>query len=118
VRQPVGFDGAAGGEQRLGVRGDRMPAGEDQRRLVRGLGDRPEQAQCGVEVALRLVRQGEQDHRPDPGGVEQVEIWSDAAQVRLTGDTLFLLRFPDGWRVSAAACRPQGEAPYQCEVQG
>jgi hypothetical protein len=55
---------------------------------------------------------------PDPGAVEQVEVWSDAAQVRLAGDTVFLLRFPDGWRVSAAACTPQEEAPYRCEVRG
>jgi hypothetical protein len=55
---------------------------------------------------------------PDPGAVEQVEVWSDAAQVRLAGDTMFLLRFPDGWRVSAAGCTPEEEAPYQCEVQG
>ena len=55
---------------------------------------------------------------PDPGAVQQVEVWGDTAQVRLAGDTLFLLQFPDGWRVSAAACTPQGDAPYQCEVQG
>jgi hypothetical protein len=55
---------------------------------------------------------------PDPGGVQQVEVWGDAAQVRLAGDTVFLLRFPDGWRVSAAGCTSQEEAPYQCEVQG
>ena len=55
---------------------------------------------------------------PDPGAVEQVEIWGDAAQVRLAGDTLFLLRFPDGWRISGAGCTPQGDTPYRCEVQG
>jgi hypothetical protein len=55
---------------------------------------------------------------PDPGVVQQVEVWSDAAQVRLAGDTVFLLRFPDGWRVSAAGCTPEEEAPYECEVQG
>jgi hypothetical protein len=55
---------------------------------------------------------------PDPGGVEQVEVWSDVAQVRLAGDTVFLVRFPDGWRVGAAGCTPEEEAPYQCEVQG
>ena len=55
---------------------------------------------------------------PDPGAVQQVEVWSDAAQVRLTGDTVFLLHFPDGWRVSAAGCTPQEGAPYQCEVRG
>jgi hypothetical protein len=55
---------------------------------------------------------------PDPGDVQQVDVWGDAAQARLAGDTLFLLQSPDGWRVSAAGCTPQGEAPYQCEVQG
>ena len=55
---------------------------------------------------------------PDPGAVQRVEVWSDAAQVHLTGDTVFLLRFPDGWRVGAAGCTPRGEAPYDCEVQG
>ena len=55
---------------------------------------------------------------PDPGAVQQVEVWGDAAQVRLAGDTVFLLRFPDGWRVSAAGCTPQEGAPYQCEVRG
>ena len=55
---------------------------------------------------------------PDPGAVEQVEVWSDGAQVRFGGDTLFLLHFPDGWRVSAAGCAPREGAPYDCEVQG
>jgi hypothetical protein len=55
---------------------------------------------------------------PDPGPVEQVEIWDDAAQVRLAHDTLLLLRLPDGWRISGAGCTPQGDAPYRCEVQG
>jgi hypothetical protein len=54
---------------------------------------------------------------PDPGAVQQVEIWGDTAQVRLDDDTLFLLQFPDGWRVSAAGCAPQEDAPYRCEVQ-
>jgi hypothetical protein len=55
---------------------------------------------------------------PDPGAVAHVEVWGDTAQVRLAGDTLFLLRFPDGWRVGAAGCTPEGDAPYRCEVQG
>jgi hypothetical protein len=55
---------------------------------------------------------------PDPGAVGQVEVWSDTAQVRLDGDTMFLLQMPDGWRVSAAGCSPQGAAPYECEVKG
>jgi hypothetical protein len=55
---------------------------------------------------------------PDPGAAQQIEVWGDTAQARLAGDTLFLLQFPDGWRVSAAGCTPQGDAPYDCEVQG
>jgi hypothetical protein len=55
---------------------------------------------------------------PDPGAVGRVEVWGATAQVHLDHDTLFLLRFPDGWRVSAAGCTPRGDAPYQCEVQG
>jgi hypothetical protein len=55
---------------------------------------------------------------PDPGGVQEVEVWTDAAQARLDDDTLFLLRFPDGWRVSAAGCTSRGDAPYDCEVKG
>ena len=55
---------------------------------------------------------------PDPGAVTQLEVWGDTAQAHLAGDTVFLLRFPDGRRVSAAGCVPQGDAPYRCEVRG
>jgi hypothetical protein len=52
------------------------------------------------------------------GEVESVEIWGGNAQVRLAGDTLFLTETRAGWRVTAAACRSRGEAPYDCEVDG
>ena len=56
---------------------------------------------------------------PLPGGaVETVEVWGGQAQVRLGGDTLFLTETPSGWRVTAAACEPRGEMPYDCEVEG
>jgi hypothetical protein len=51
------------------------------------------------------------------GEVESVEIWGGNAQVRLAGDTLFLTETRTGWRVTAAACRSNGEAPYDCEVE-
>jgi hypothetical protein len=54
----------------------------------------------------------------DGGAVEAVEIWGGNAQVRLSGDTVFLTETPTGWRVVAAACEPRGEAPYDCEVEG
>ncbi|MGY1743971.1 hypothetical protein [Blastococcus sp. SYSU D00695] len=54
-----------------------------------------------------------------PGGaVESVEVWGGDAQVRTTADTLFLTETGDGWRVTAAGCRPRGEEPYDCEVEG
>ncbi len=54
-----------------------------------------------------------------PGGaVEAVEVWGSDAQVRLSGDTVFLTDTPAGWRVTAAACEPRGELPYDCAVEG
>ncbi|MBF8190890.1 hypothetical protein ITP53_35335 [Nonomuraea sp. K274] len=62
--------------------------------------------------ALRELRLG-------PGGaVTSVSVWGDHAQVRLAGDTLFLTRFGDAWRVKAAGCEPVRDLPYECEVEG
>ncbi len=56
---------------------------------------------------------------PLPGGaVEAVEVWGGDAQVRLGGDTVFLTETPSGWKVTAAACEPRGELPYDCRVEG
>jgi hypothetical protein len=52
------------------------------------------------------------------GSVESVEIWGGDAQVKLAGDTVLLTETSSGWRVTSAACRPQAEAPYDCEVDG
>lgn len=51
--------------------------------------------------------------RPD-----SIQVWGDTAQARTSGDTLFLRRFADGWRIVAAGCVPHGEDPYECEVDG
>ena len=51
------------------------------------------------------------------GDVTAVEIWGGDAQVRLDGDTVFLTETSAGWRVVAAACRPRGDAPYDCELE-
>ncbi|WP_061296517.1 hypothetical protein [Herbidospora cretacea] len=52
------------------------------------------------------------------GPVGSSEVWGQEAQVRLSGDTVFLHRSPEGWRIRGAGCRPQGERPYDCEVSG
>jgi hypothetical protein len=53
------------------------------------------------------------------GRLVSVEVWGEEAQAKLADDTLFLTRTPDGWRVMAAACTPQGaERPYDCQLEG
>jgi len=55
---------------------------------------------------------------PGAGPLGAVEVWSDRAQVKAGGDTLFLTRLSGGWRVSAAGCQQQGDEPYDCDVEG
>jgi hypothetical protein len=55
---------------------------------------------------------------PDAGRVRSTQVWGRAAQVSLTGDTFFLSRFQDGWKVLAAGCKPQSDKPYDCQLQG
>jgi hypothetical protein len=55
---------------------------------------------------------------PPGGPVLSAEVWGDAAQVHLTGDTMFLTRTSAGWKVAAAGCVPRGDAPYECRVEG
>lgn len=50
--------------------------------------------------------------------LESVEVYGTNAIARFHGDTVFLARFRDGWRVTAARCQPDGpKRPYQCEIQ-
>jgi hypothetical protein len=54
-----------------------------------------------------------------PGPVESVQVYGKDAIVHLSSDTVFLARFGDGWRVTAAGCtRPQVGRPYDCKVKG
>jgi hypothetical protein len=91
------------------------PSGDPEERCdllvpaTRAAFEKSEGAPC-TEVIEDLALQG--------GSVESVEIWGGDAQVTLTGDTVFLADTSAGWRISSAACRPQAEAPYDCEVDG
>jgi hypothetical protein len=52
------------------------------------------------------------------GPAESVEVYGKDAIVRLATDTIFLARFPRGWRVTAAGCtRQQAGRPYDCKVK-
>jgi len=55
---------------------------------------------------------------PDTGRVVAVKVYGTAAQVRYDEDVVFLGEFSDGWKVTAAGCSPQADAPYDCQVQG
>jgi hypothetical protein len=57
-------------------------------------------------------------HLPAPGPVTGTDVYGQWAQVRLTGDTVFLAVFPGGWRVVAADCTPRPGRPYDCTVRG
>jgi hypothetical protein len=50
--------------------------------------------------------------------VRHVQVWGDAAQVKVGSDTVFLQDLPDGWQVRAAGCRFQPGAAYHCDVEG
>jgi hypothetical protein len=50
--------------------------------------------------------------------VHSIQIWGDAAQVKLGSDTVFLRRLPTGWQVRAAGCQSQPGAAYNCDVEG
>jgi hypothetical protein len=52
----------------------------------------------------------------DGGAVRGTAVWGSQAQVRFAGDTVFLDRFPSGWRVRAAGCSPRAGLPYKCKV--
>ncbi|MDP9239544.1 MAG: hypothetical protein M3O55_02750 [Actinomycetota bacterium] len=56
------------------------------------------------------------DVSSDASGL-RVQVWGDEAAARAGHDTLFLDQTPNGWRVRAAGCTPQGQdMGYQCEV--
>jgi len=55
---------------------------------------------------------------PAPGTVTGAAVYGQWAQVRLTGDTVFLAVVDRGWRVVAAGCSPRGDRPYDCTLQG
>jgi hypothetical protein len=70
--------------------------------------EKSQSASCGDAIGQLPV---------DGGDVESVEVWGGDAQVKLSGDTVFLTETHAGWKVSAAACKPNVDAPYDCEVE-
>ena len=50
-------------------------------------------------------------------GTPTVEVYGTMAQARYDGETTFLTRVPDGWRVTAAGCSPTTADLYDCSVK-
>ncbi len=48
----------------------------------------------------------------------RVEVFGTQALVGDGKGATFLARFPEGWKVMAAACKPQPRAPYDCSISG
>jgi hypothetical protein len=73
--------------------------------------ERNEQAACGEAL-------GKVD-LPSPSAQRSVDVYEQHARVALAGDVMFLARFDDGWKVTAAGCKPQpDDEPYDCELGG
>ncbi|MEU4733039.1 hypothetical protein [Streptomyces sp. NPDC023588] len=59
-----------------------------------------------------------EEELPAAGAVRTVDVYGDQARVVLEQDTVFLARFPAGWKVTAAGCAPRHQQPYQCAIKG
>lgn len=105
------------------------PVADTATRFLAAVASAPEQG-CGLLAPATLEEveaDGEQcaDVLPDAtgsvptSGEPQVDVYGRDAMVRWGAQTLFLARFDEGWRVTAAGCEPTGEdLPYDCEVEG
>jgi len=59
-------------------------------------------------------------HLPADSPLRTAEVAGQSAQVQFDDEVVFLARFPDGWRVTAAGCvrdDPDPAVPYDCEVE-
>ena len=48
----------------------------------------------------------------------EVHVFGTQAEITWDGETTFLARFQDGWKVMAAACKPVSGHPYDCTISG
>lgn len=71
--------------------------------------------QEGAPCAQAIVKQD----LPSVAGRGEVRAYGSAAQVVHRGETVFLSRFADGWRITAAGCppAPDRDRPHVCVIE-
>ncbi len=69
----------------------------------------------GASCAEAIVKQ----ELPSVEGRGEARVYGSAAQVLHPGETAFLSRFADGWRVTAAGCPPvtDRDRPHDCAIE-
>jgi hypothetical protein len=65
---------------------------------------------CGVAIA--------EENLAAADAFEDIAMFGTMAQVRFAGDTVFVTKFPRGWKVLAAGCSPVPGEHYDCRLQG
>jgi hypothetical protein len=56
---------------------------------------------------------------PSGRAITATDVFGDSARVVLDADTVFLARFGEQWKVTAAGCSDRGEGlPYDCQLSG
>lgn len=55
---------------------------------------------------------------PTGGQLRRIDVFGQQAREVLEADTVFLSAFPDGWKITAAACEPRPGMPYRCDLKG
>lgn len=67
------------------------------------------QAPCAEAILQAGVR--------GAASVRHTSVYGQQAMLRLGTDTVFLSRFPSGWKVTAAGCERRSGEPYQCQLK-
>jgi hypothetical protein len=75
------------------------------------------EAPCATAVVEDPRIGQELAHRAADAAVSEVHVAGTQAQVVTASDTVFLARSGERWIITAAACEPRPERPYDCEVE-
>jgi hypothetical protein len=78
----------------------------------------PETVSTLEDAAEQPCTEALPDEGVEPAPLDRVSVYGQSAFVETQADTaVFLGRFPDGWRVTAAGCEPRSDLPYDCAVE-